>query len=492
MAVAAVPFLAFFFAFGYFKANDAILKVSAQVKRVEVDWKALAVHVCFMLAFLALSALSMRTRFSGPVSALVSASWFACGLLGIASAACAFLRPHWWMMFFRATGSLWIWSALAAAVAWKLIPVLRSAWRIPFFRPLTNLTFHFVEILLRPFVSVVSQPMYLTIGTAKFSVRIADQCSGLEGAGLMLIFGAVWLGLFRRECRFPQALLLIPASITVLWILNAVRIVILILIGNAGAPEIALGGFHSQAGWISFNLVAIGVALMAGRIPWWSRRREEAPVEAAGDNPSAAYLAPFLAILAAAMVSRALSAGFEWLYPLRFIGAAAALWFFRAQYKKLDWRFGWQAPATGVAVYFLWIGLDALHGPGAASTMGSTLAASSGLVRVSWIAIRIAAAVVTVPIAEELAFRGFLIRRLMRADFESLDVRRFTWLALLVSSVAFGVLHGDRWIAGALAGLVYAAAMLRRGRIGEAVVAHATTNALIGLTVLTAGKWYLW
>jgi len=34
--------------------------------------------------------------------------------------------------------------------------------------------------------------------------------------------------------------------------------------------------------------------------------------------------------------------------------------------------------------------------------------------------------------------------------------------------------------------------MLRRGRIGDAVVAHATTNALIAATVLIAGKWGLW
>jgi hypothetical protein len=34
--------------------------------------------------------------------------------------------------------------------------------------------------------------------------------------------------------------------------------------------------------------------------------------------------------------------------------------------------------------------------------------------------------------------------------------------------------------------------MLRRGRIGQAVVAHATTNALIAAWVLVRGDWYLW
>ena len=60
---------------------------------------------------------------------------------------------------------------------------------------------------------------------------------------------------------------------------------------------------------------------------------------------------------------------------------------------------------------------------------------------------------ITVPVAEELAFRGFLIRRLISSDFEALGFRAFTYTSLLLSSVAFGLLHGDRWFAGAVAGI---------------------------------------
>ena len=102
------------------------------------------------------------------------------------------------------------------------------------------------------------------------------------------------------------------------------------------------------------------------------------------------------------------------------------------------------------------------------------------------------AAILTVPIAEELAFRGFLIRRLISGDFDELSPRQYTYVGVLVSSVAFGLLHGDRWLAGTLAGLIYALAYLRRGRIGDAVVAHATTNALLAACVLLGGKWDLW
>ena len=97
----------------------------------------------------------------------------------------------------------------------------------------------------------------------------------------------------------------------------------------------------------------------------------------------------------------------------------------------------------------------------------------------------------TVPIAEELAFRGFLLRRLISPDFEALPPRTFTWLGLAISSVAFGLLHGSLWFSGILAGLLYAWALLRRGRLGEAVVAHATTNALLVRYVLIFQKWHL-
>ena len=96
------------------------------------------------------------------------------------------------------------------------------------------------------------------------------------------------------------------------------------------------------------------------------------------------------------------------------------------------------------------------------------------------------------PITEELAFRGFLIRRLISRDFESISLRTFTYFSLLLSSVAFGLLHGNRWFAGTVAGTLYSIALLRRGRIGDAAVAHATTNALLAMWVLFRGAWYLW
>jgi exosortase E/protease (VPEID-CTERM system) len=329
------------------------------------------------------------------------------------------------------------------------------------------------------------------IGTDRFLLEIAPECSGLEGVGLMLAFGIAWLILFRRECRFPQALFLLPAGAALIFLLNSFRIAALLLIGTAGAERIAISGFHSQAGWMAFNLVALGFTVASSRAPWFTNIPASKDDATPFKNPLAPWLMPFVMILSAGMISRVFTGDFEWLYPLRFFAAVGTLVFFRRRYTSLDWRLDWTGPAIGVLVFILWIGLGWFASL-APEAMPSALATASPLARNAWIVFRVLAAVVTVPIAEELAFRGFLYRRLQSADFQSVSLRQFSWLAFLVSSAIFGLLHGQRWFAGAIAGGFYTIALLRRGRIADAVIAHATTNALIAADVLAFHHWSLW
>ena len=111
--------------------------------------------------------------------------------------------------------------------------------------------------------------------------------------------------------------------------------------------------------------------------------------------------------------------------------------------------------------------------------------------RAAWLLMRIAGSVVTAPLAEELAFRGFLVRRLMAANFESVSLRSVAWPAALVSSALFGALHG-RPLAGTLSGLAFLWVAQRSGRLADAVIAHATTNALLAAYVVASKSWWLW
>ncbi len=439
-------------------------------------------------------------------------------VLGVVLLALACLPLGSWIATLRATSPLWLFSTLAGAVASVLRSPFQSFWDgsddggggI-----LQIMTFRAVGTVLRLFLPDLSvDPATFIIGTPRFSVIVLKACSGLEGLGLVLVFTTVWLVYFRKESRFPQALLLVPCALAFAWILNIARISALVLIGDAGAREVAMVGFHSQAGWIAFTIVALTFSMATRKLAWVRRDPPEAlrgapgtalagiegstvGADAAAIDPgeppaTRAYLVPFLAILAASYISRAASGYFEWLYPLRFVAAAVALWLFRAELRKLNWRFGWFAPATGAVVFLAWIGPAWWNRETTPSDLGASLAALSPAARFTWIAFRVAAAGITVPIAEELAFRGYLARRILDREFDEVAFSRLSLLSIAISSVAFGLLYGQHWLVGILAGLAYAAVLRRSGRFGDAVVAHATSNLLLAAWVLLRGDWSQW
>ena len=491
----AVASIILFAAFVWLKHRAELAALDASTRRFPPSLLFALAHICLMGCFIGLSRLLYGSNPLPLSTGLLLSLWLAAGLGAIASAVLAILPASLCIQWTRRTASLAALSITVVIAACIAGNYLRLLWE-----PTAGVTFLIARALLAPFVSsIVADPATRILGTPGFNVQIAPECSGLEGVGLILVFSLCLLWLFRNEFRFPRAFLLVPIGAIAIFLLNAVRIAALILIGNAGAAQVALGGFHSQAGWIMFNAVALGYCVVATRLPWFLQPEalDLSPIHRtathAGSraNPASAYLLPFLAILAAGMLGAAAGIRANWLYLLRVPAAAITLLYFRRRYTSLDWKSTWLGPLVGVIVFALWIGFDALQHP-ATDTTPTPLISYSTALRFGWIALRIASAVLTVPIAEELAFRGFLIRRFISADFDSLPLTCFTWPALLISSLAFGLLHGRLWLPGTLAGLAYAFVMFRRGRIGEAVIAHATTNALLAAFVLTSHKWHLW
>jgi exosortase E/protease (VPEID-CTERM system) len=483
----AVAFAFLFLIFAYLRNPSGLGDWLRRNVAASVRPGMLASHFVSLAAFGALARPLFTTGQIGPWANGLAVGFLVSGLLAIALATLALLPLEVWRDLLGGSGYTWAYAGAGAAMVCWLGGGLRLFWG-----PSTRLTFLIVRILLQPWLStMVSDPATATIGSPSFQVYIEPQCSGLEGMGLMLVFSLIWLWLCRRELRFPRAFLLVPISLGTAFLLNSVRIAALVLIGNAGAVNIAMGGFHSQAGWIGFNLIALGLVIASRRAKWMARERGESTrtKTVAAENPSAVYLAPFAALLAAGMVSRAAAGQFEWLYPIRVCAVAAVLWFYRRSYAKLDWSFGWLGAAAGAAVLALWIGIDRMTAGGAAAY---GLVPGHGIGWTIWLVFRAAGAAITVPIAEELAFRGYLLRRIDGADFESVSFQEASLPALAVSSVAFGAMHGSRWIAGSLAGLAYALVLRRRGRIGEAVAAHAVTNALLAVWVIARGEWGLW
>jgi exosortase E/protease (VPEID-CTERM system) len=381
--------------------------------------------------------------------------------------------------------------ALAVGLVVGVIALLAGASTSALWRPMSMLTLDVVAFLLDlTGHEVIYLPEELVVGTPAYEVFVDRPCSGYEGIGLIIVMLGFYLFYFRKSLRFSNALILVPIGIVLIWIANSVRIAALIGVGTWISPEIAEGGFHSAAGWLLFCMITLGLVAVSRQSGWFAR---DAAPRGRGSfrTPEGAYLLPLLFLIAAALVTGLFTSDFDYLYPVRILAPLIPLWLFRSYYRELRWSWSWTPIVLGVVVLVLWVALEPEPAPEATATIPNALAEMPRAAALLWLVARVFGSTIVVPIAEELAFRGYLLRRLIDADFTAVSPKQFTLFSFLVSSIAFGALHG-RWLAGILAGMIYAAAQYRRGQISDAIVAHAVTNGLLAAYVLIFGHWAFW
>lgn len=481
-----VTFLATAAVFAYVRGGNRLESFGASVRASAFRSGWIFLHALLVAILVPVSYLLYRSGAASLPFGGLAGLWILLGAAAATAAVLAMAPLPLWFAGARALGSIWLYAAIAALLGTGAWHGSERLWKAT-----TALTFELVKRVLLPIIPTLgADAATRVLSTDRFAVEVTEVCSGLEGMGLMLAFTVAWLLYFRREYIFPRALLLVPVGLTAMFGLNVLRIAALVLIGHAGFPDVAAYGFHSQAGWIAFNIVACGLVFFSRRSTWLSSAAVKPAAPVPSHNPTAAYLMPFLVILAAGAVSHAMSSGFEIFYPLRLLAGLIALALYRRKLAALDWRWSWRGPAVGLLVFLLWIGGAHFLAPEAA--MPAQLAALSPPLRATWIASRIVAAVLTVPFAEELAYRGYLLRRLSSEDFESVPFESIRWPALAVTAVVFGLAHGALWLPGIAAGLAFGLVVVRRGSLGEAVAAHAATNALIAVGVLGFDQWQLW
>jgi exosortase E/protease (VPEID-CTERM system) len=317
--------------------------------------------------------------------------------------------------------------------------------------------------------------------------------------GLIAFFLSLYLWVDRERLRFPRALVVLPLGVVAMYLGNLARIVLLVLLGARISPAIATGGFHSKAGWVYFCGLTVLLMLYLSRSEFFRREQvaDATPKETAVQtldmaNPVAVFLVPALTLLAAALITGMFNEGrFDPFYGVRILAVSLVVFHYRATIGKLLGGMSPYGVISGIVCFGLWMwlapapsdiqnraSLDAFH---QLPTTGRWL----------WLATRVGGAVLVVPLAEELAFRGFLLRRFVSADFEAVPPGQVTWLGLLGSSLVFGLLH-SAIAAGATVGAVYALTMWRKGSIADAILAHSVTNALLCAYVLWSGQWGYW
>lgn len=204
----------------------------------------------------------------------------------------------------------------------------------------------------------------------------------------------------------------------------------------------------------------------------------------------------FLAIEHQLAGTHAASFDSRWLYVAKSAVVGGMLVLFSRAYAELrftahtlPWVFI-AAPLIGVIVFTLWINLD--HGLlNIGSGPGFDPRDQSGAIDWQLAIPRLAGAAIVVPVMEELFWRSFLMRWIDRHDFLNLVPKAASARAILLSSFVFGLEH-SLWFAGMVAGLAYALLYRVSGTLWTPIMAHAVTNAALGIWVLQTGNWQFW
>lgn len=137
-------------------------------------------------------------------------------------------------------------------------------------------------------------------------------------------------------------------------------------------------------------------------------------------------------------------------------------------------------------MFFLWVGLDPfvpwLDGirltfpPRSGGIDPSAIAPPT--LSWAWVVVRILGGAIAVPVAEELFWRGWLMRWLIREDFTKLQIGAWQPNAFEITTVDFALVHPQIFVT-LLVGAIYGWWVMRTKSLWDVVLAHGVTNLIL-------------
>ncbi len=211
------------------------------------------------------------------------------------------------------------------------------------------------------------------------------------------------------------------------------------------------------------------------------------------------YVAPFsLFLLLTTLESHVSGPLFPWAYAAKVVLVGGLLLALRGSLPEArPGGNGWAlATGLGVALCVLWVVIDrhtphfAFLGARTAYNPATEIGTSAGVW--AFLAVRFLGLVVIVPFAEELFYRGFLLKFVTDPDdFKRVPTGVFSVVALAVNVALFAVSHQE-WLAAAVFALALCLLLRFTRNLFACVLAHAVTNLMLGVYIVQTGQWQYW
>jgi CAAX prenyl protease-like protein len=189
--------------------------------------------------------------------------------------------------------------------------------------------------------------------------------------------------------------------------------------------------------------------------------------------------------------------GGNWMFWLYAVKVCLAVWLIREMkphVSEMRWAISWEAVVIGIAIFAIWVWADPFYPKNHLFFKDTeesiwnpfTRFGEGSLLAWALIVVRIFGMTFVVPPLEEVFYRSMFYRYLIRVDFRSVALGHFDGVAFVCVSTVFGLMH-FQWLAGIICGLAYQWLVFRKGRLGDAMTAHAITNFLLGCYVVWKG-----
>lgn len=279
--------------------------------------------------------------------------------------------------------------------------------------------------------------------------------------------------------------------------------------GDVVGPQGVWSQFLARHRWIGFVLPFV-VYMLAGQLE--QPAAEPPPPIAAADAEDDPFAddetdtTPGDGFAASSSSTVSHASRYPIAYAIRIGLTIAAMLLVLPVYRQFQLRVSWLAFAIGAIGAPLWIGLchlqrsyvalpesvaawigGARHGYDPFAVLGDQPAMLA-----LFLAVRFLGLALIVPIIEEFFLRGFLARFVADADWWKIPIGAASATSI-GAIVAYAVLtHPTELIAAAAWFLLVTWLVARSKNIWDAVAAHATTNLLLGIWVLTSKQFWLW